>query len=305
MNSCFKFDPGTITTTSSPKAVEVYNYVRSIPAGWRIYLTYHEYNPEIVSGVYTAADFRRAFQILAAQAWDATQLNKQEGKGEGIFVINIAGSGLAGSSWDDSYAPHASTMPPNCQFWSDAYDNPRGVPSNYKGYGTTYGNIGPVILDDVYDTAQRLGYLDNSDGGTRGWGIGEFCSPRRVAPALASLNTTLGWGPLSPNDISGAGQAQAITNYANYCLGTPARPIPAKVVLLWTISSGNNWNQAFTTAGAPEWDAWVNGSNVLQTTAVGNLTGLTPHPTLNQGWPISVDETLPVAAYQQYINMSA
>lgn len=293
LNVCFRIDPTTIVSSSSARVVEAYDYVRSIPSGWRIYLTDHEYNRFIIGSgttdeTYQAADYVRAFQILADQIWQANQLNKQEGKGEGIFVVNSAGSGLGTSNWQDSWAPAAATMPPNCQFWADAYDNPNGKPTNYKNYGTYYNNV-TTLLDDVYDTAQRLGYLNNSDGGTRGWGIGEFCAPRRVAPALATLDSTLGWGPLSPHDISGAGQAQSITDYATWCLGTPGRPIPAKVVLLWSTESGTNWNQSLQSAGSISHDDGTAGS---------------PGPHY-QGWPISVSPTLPVNAYQPFINMSA
>jgi hypothetical protein len=305
INVCFNIDAAAVTSSSSARAVEAYNYARSVPAGWRVYMTHHEYNRDFTA-INTPAAFVNAFQIIAQTIWDANQLNKTTGKGEVLFVVNAAGSGLGGGSWSDSYAPAANTMPPNCQFWADAYDNPSGYPSGHRNYGTRYSSdMGADCINDIYDTAGRLGYLDNSDGGTRGWGVGEFNSPRRVAPTLASINSTLGWGPSSQHDISGAGQAQAITDYATLCLGTTLRPVPAKVVLFWT-GAGTNWNHAMQTAGAAGYDAWQNGSGVLQSNnpIITNFTGLTLHPTLGQGWPIAVDPTPVVNAYQPFIDMS-
>jgi hypothetical protein len=284
VNVSMDCDVYNVTSADSKRVKEIFNYARSVPSGWTVYITQHEYNRHIKNDD-DAKFYIKAFQIIAAEIWRANKLNAYEGKGKVLFVINIAGSGVISGNFNKAWAPAANTMPKNTQFWADAYDNPKGKPSGYENYGTTYeDNIGRII-DPIYNMAQELGYLDNSDGGTRGWGIGEFCSPRRVAPKLPALDTRLGWGPESPYDIDGTLQAKAITDYANYCIN---KPVPPKVLLLWTTKAGANWNQSFQTAGDPKWD---------------DGTFNTPGRHW-QNWPIKVDPTKPITAWQHFIDIS-
>lgn len=282
INISSRFHPGDITSSSSAVVQATKAYVASIPAGWEVIIGHHEYNK---TGVTPAqyAQFVSGFQFLAEAVYNQTLLNVANGKGKGRYVVNAGGAGIG--NFDLSQAPNASTMPPDYWFGSDAYDNPSGFPNGYKNYGTGYNDIGSKVLNDVYDAADALGCLDNSDGGDRGWWIGEFNSPRRVAPKLATLDGSLGWGPLSPFDISGVGQAQAITDYCNFCLGVadPTRNVPARVVLIWVDAAGANWNQDFSTAGAAKYDD--PGSH-------------------HQGWPIAVDPTKPRLAYKAFIDIS-
>lgn len=297
VNVSARIHPTDVTSLSSPVVQNHFDYARTVPAGWTVYIGHHEYNKNL-----TIADgqaFINAFKILADKVHQANVLNAAEGKGKVIYVINAGGAGIATSTLTPAqYVPNASVMPNNAQFWSDAYDNPSGFPNGYKNYGTGYNDIGSKILNDVYDIASSLGYLNNSDGGTRGWGVGEFNSPRRVAPKLASLDSDNGWGPLSPADINGAGQAKAITDYCTFCLGQtdPTRPVPASVVLLWLQPGGANWNQDFSTAGAAKYDDWSDTASGTQGTVKG------PHW---QGWPINVDPSKPRAAYKAFIDISA
>lgn len=295
VNISSKYVLGSITSSTSAKVTETYNYVRSIPAGWVVYICWHEYNRNRSAA--ELAQFVSDFQFLAEACWEATQLNIAEGKGQGIYVVNAAGSGLS-DTFNSSQAPAASTMPPNAQFWSDAYGNPSGtLLSGYKAYGTRYKTIAEV-MNDVYDVALSLGYLNNSDGGSRGWGIGETNAPRRVAPKLATLDSDLGWGPLSPADRDGTLQAQYITDACNFALGAfdPTRTIPAKVFLLWMQQVGANWNQDFSTGGDAANDDWSD----APAGTLGTVKG--PHW---QGFPIATDPTKPRLAYKHFIDLSA
>jgi hypothetical protein len=285
VNVSSRFHPGDITSSSSAKVIETVNYVKSIPAGWEVIIGHHEYNK---TGV-TAAQYQQyvdGFKFLSAAVYAQTQLNLSQGKGYGRYVVNAGGAGIGPSFDPDTMAPNADDMAPDAWFGSDAYDNPSGFPNGYKNYGTGYNDIAAKVLDDVYDIAEHLGYLSNLDGGDRGWWIGEFNSPRRVAPKLTTLDTNLGWGPLSPHDLDGTGQAQAITDYCEYCLGNggTGRTVPARLVLLWLQPGGANWNQDFSTAGAAQYDD--PGAH-------------------HQGWPIAVDPTKPRIAYKHYIDISA
>lgn len=287
VNICFELNPDSIVDANSAKIKEVQAYVRSIPDGWHIYITNHEYNLRIQDGLYTSASFRHAMPILAKAIWDA-----DAGRGRASYVINYGASGLGSGTANYDDIPEASEMQKDTQLWGDSYDNPRGTTINgnkYRNYGAPYGEAQSRITNDIYDLALAKGFLDNSDGGDRGWGIGEFCSPRRVAPKLATFDGTLGWGPASPYDIDGTGQAALIQGVCQAALGTADRPIPAKVILLWTTASGNNWNQSFATAGAPTWD-----------------DGTKANPGAHfQNWPINVDPSKPRAVYQHFIDISA
>ncbi len=290
LSVCFRMEPHDIKTSSSERVKQVFAWSRRVPDGVTVYLTDHEYNIQIARGVATAEEYVRAYQIIAAEVDRANELNAAEGGGRVVPVVNIAGSGLISGAFDLDQAPPASTMPDYTQFWADAYDNPRGYPTGYKGYGTRPSpDIGREIVDDVYDAADALGYLTNTDGGTRGWGIGEFNSSRRSAPRLDRLDTRLGWGPRSPHDVSGAVQADAITAYVTRCLGTTTRPAPAKVVLLWHGEDGVNWNNSFTSGGREDRD---------------DGTADDPGPYF-QGFPVTTDPTRPAEAWRSYLERSA
>lgn len=287
VNVSSKFTLGSITSSTSAKVVETKKYALSVPHGWTVYIGWHEYNRKRSAA--ELLQFISSFQFLGEACWEANEANIAAGRGEVVYIINAAGSGLDNVTFDDSSAPAADTMPPNTLFIADAYGNPQGT-GGLKAYGTPYPPIGDVF-NDVYDIAEALGYLDNSDGGSRGWGIGETGSPRRVAPKITPLDAGLGWGPGSPHDIDGTGQAQFITDACEYALGNfdPSRPIPAKLFLNWVQPAGSNWNQDYSTAGSTDHDD-------------GTAASPGPH---YQGFPIPVDPTKPYAAYKHYVDISA
>lgn len=273
VNMSIIYDPATVTGPNSAKCTEVRQFAGLVPPGWYVQLVlYHEYNlhttdrPGETAG--TLTDFQRSHKLLAQAVVDG-----DAGNGRCVPVIN--------PSWDagnlkDAQSVPAADMPAGTQWHNDAYDNPRGQPVGYKKYGTTYNGTLPAQAS--YDIANRLGYT----GAGYGWGIDEFNAPRRVAPKLATLDSTLGWGPLSPYDLDGSGQAKSITDYCTTLLGCP---VPPTTVLLFT-TNGNLWNQKFTTAGTASGDAPVGDPR-------------------HQGWPIDVDPSKPYAAYQAFINISA
>jgi hypothetical protein len=283
--TCVKVNPTQITSASSARVVELFNYCRSVPAGWTIYLTDHEYNSSIADGTYLTADYFRAFEIIGAEVERANILNLADGnKGKIIWVINASGFGILAANPDGTDIPPASMFPAGTQLWWDAYNSFSNAPpgfSKYKNYGIPYGNAGTGFLTDLYQIIVDKGYATP----TYGWGIGEFNSPRRVAPKLATLDNRLGWGPDSPNDFFGAGQAAAIQEYVEFCLSRPVKP---KVILLWAVASGTKANQSLQLGGSPVYDDVVAGVN----------------GTHYQQWPIDVPKDLPVAVWQSYLDQS-
>lgn len=280
VNMSVTYNPASVTSSASSLYQQFRAFAAAIPSGWYVQLVmHHEYNlhtteREGAQGVGSLADFKRSHKLLAQAIVEG-----DNGAGRIVPVIN--------PSWDagnlkDSESVPAAEMPLGTEWHNDAYDNPRGVPTGYKGYGTSYQPLLPA--QDSYDIAVRLGYTQPGYG----WGIDEFNAPRRVAPRLATLDTTtldgggkpIGWGPLSPSDLDGSGQAKSITDYCTRLLDVP---VPPTTVLLFT-TMGNLWNQKFTTAGTTVRDA------------VGPL---------HQGWPINVDPSKPYAAYQAFIDISA
>lgn len=263
-NVNFTYSAPSVANGSQDAAI--IQYINSIPAGWTIYLCFFtEYNLHFDT-TNTVDAFKAAFihlgQLCAAHSPD------------GRAVPTICQSTFG---WQSSYAPTASQMPANTLFLIDAYNNPSGQPTGYKAYGTTYSS-NAVVLDNSYNSiVNDLGYQH--------WGIGEFNSPQRVAPALPTLDKTLGWGPLSPYDISGAERAAWITSFCNYMQAKPNKP---DVVLLWEGGNGS-WNQYFTSAGFANLD-----------------DGTASNPGAHyQGWPITIDKTPMVNAYKAFINKSA
>ncbi len=289
VNMSIKFDPGPIASggTGSAKAQEVYNFVKNvIPDDWYCQIVlHHEYNLHMHGGqgdgtiAGTMAEFIEAQKILGERIYAADLARPTVGKSSGraIPVINPAQFGFTTDE-----AAWAGDMPPTTQFHYDIYSNPTQV-QGHRNYGSPYRNA-QNMMDGIYAQLTQMGYLPGD--GTYGWGVNEFNAPRRVAPRLATLNTTYGWGPLSPHDIDGSGQAQAIRDYANYALNAP---IPATTFIMFITKPGTasaSWNQDFWTGGASNYDA-----------PVGDP--------LHQNWPINTDSTLPVEAYRQFINISA
>lgn len=279
LNMSYIYDPRQVTSDTSSIARQVAAFCQSVPVGWEIqFVMYHEYNlhtngpggrNDAFGGGVTNADFAQSFRILS-------QVIEDNGNGRVIPVINPVYWG-----WQDSVAPPASEVAATTQFHWDLYDNPNGNPSGYKQYGTQYHDM-KKLLDPAYAVLGRLGYLS----GQHGWGVNEFNCPRRVAPKLATLNTTLGWGPLSPYDIDGSQMAAAITAYVNTCL---AYPVPPTTLIIFIFEGGTNFNQSFTSAGRA---------------SVDDGTAANPGPNY-QGWPIQVDPSRPKAAWQHFIDISA
>lgn len=293
LNVNVRIDPGTITSATSPRVVEIFNYCRSIPAGWHIYLSDHEYNLFIENGVYDVADYQRAIPIVAAEIYRANLLNIADGLGAVTPVVNAAGYGVLNGDTASAAIPAYSVMPPGTQLWWDAYNSfsnkPQGF-AQYKKYGAPYGDPA-AFLPDLYQIVVDKGYAIPQAG----WGIGEFNSPRRVAPKLPVLDTRLGWGPASPYDISGEGQAKSIDDYTQWCL---AQDIPPKVMMLWAVSSGVNANQSLATGGRFTDDDY----DISSPLPLDQAT-LIPGPHF-QGFPITVSPDLPLAVWQGYLDQS-
>lgn len=277
INMSVIYDPGTVTNSSSALAVQMQNYAASVPAGWLVQVVlYHEYNLHTTdyggdgSNGRTIAQFVNSFPILAnaISAGDA-------GRGRCIAVINPS---YGNGSFQNLMVPNASLMPQGSELHMDVYNNPSGNPSGYKAYGCAY-RTASQIMTNIYKAIDQLGYASANYG----WGIDEFGTPRRVAPKLSSLNTTLGWGPLSPYDIDGSGMAAAINDFVNWCLNAPVKP----TTLIFFTGTGS-WNQSVKTAGTASKDDGTSGSPGAH----------------YQGFPINVDPTKPMNAYKAFITAS-
>lgn len=290
INISSRFNPGDINSASSERVLNTVAYVKTIPVGWTVYICHHEYNKNTLSPA-QYVQMLTGFKFLSAAVYAQSTAQVAAGTGgRAIYVVNAGDSGL-GNTPDLSIVPDASTMAPDYQFWTDTYFNPNGNPAGYKAYGSAYPGWQNVMVN-AYDIAEAIGCHNNSDGGTRGHGYGEINAPRRVAPKLATLNTTLGWGPLSPFDIDGSGQAQCISDACSFAAGTldPTRTTPAKVFLLWHADTGT-WNQRFDTGGKAG-------------AGLDDGTAASPGPHY-QGFPIATDPTKPKNIYKTYVNLSA
>lgn len=312
INMSFIYDPRQVTSSNSSIAVQVKNFVQGVPEGWQVqFVMYHEYNLHTNgpggrndifknadgSGGVTNADFINSFKILSQVIYDW-------GGDRVIPVINPVFFG-----WQDQNVCPASEVAPTTQLHWDLYDNPSGNPPGYKQYGTQYHDM-KKLLDPAYQVLVRLGYLT----GQHGWGVNEFNSPRRVAPRQAQLNTTLGWGPLSPQDLDGTAMANAITAYTNQCLNYP---VPPTTLIIFIYEAGTNFNQSFTTGGRhdPKSDDYTdimvqatdaNGNPVYNSNGTPKMVkvGENRGP-LYQGYPIPVDHTAPMLAWKHFIDISA
>jgi hypothetical protein len=302
---------------------EVVRYAMLMPQGWTIWMGHHEYNGDWTS---TTSQAEIDAHVLAQYkiAWamhDAFIAKGQEPRA--WWVVNVAGGGIKKGAWNISMAPPAIAkvsslyprgMPPGTLLLSDNYDNPKGT-GGLRGYATSYGDSNNSIaegIDEIFKLADELGYTTSAYG----WGIGEFNSPQRVAPKVSGISmadrTKLGWpDPVSglDADVDGVRRAAAIKYYIDYC---KSRPVPPKLVLLWVQEDGANWNQGISTVGAARYDAWIDGSGVLQSVPLALPTsqtdprdiGLSPHPVLNQGWPkalLPADTSAMYSMYRAYL----
>ena len=211
-------------------------------------MTHHEYNRDF-KGANTPAAFVNAFQS-SQTIWDANQLNKSTGKGEALFVVNAAGSGLGGGSW--AIHTHRRPIPclPTLSILGRCLMTIRnGYPSGHRNYGANTAP-GRCRLYQRYLRYGSLSYLGNSDGGTRGWGVGEFNSPRRVARHFC-INSTLGWGRHRNMTLAAQDRHDGY-QYATLCLGTISRPVPQP-----KSSCFGRGREPFGIYYANRWCAWL------------------------------------------------
>jgi hypothetical protein len=273
LNMSVTYNPAAVTSSSSTLAVQMRSFASIVPVGWYVQIVlHHEYNLHTTdqggdgaTGA-TMAQYLNSFPILAQAISDG-----DAGNGRCIAVIN--------PSWDAGafnvlHIPTAASMPLGSECHMDIYDNPKGTPPGYKKYGTTYR--GATDFQTMYNDLESRGWMAPGYG----WGIDEFNAPRRIAPKLATLNSTYGWGPLSPNDVDGSGMATSIKAMCDFCLNATVTPS----TVLWFTGTGA-WNQRAVTAGTANDDA-------------------PPGDSLHQGWPITVDPSKVYAAYKAYVDIS-
>lgn len=274
------WDPVAVIDSTSPLCVAWRNYAASVPAGWVVQLVmWHEWNLHTTdlgsdgTTGRTAADFYRAFPILAQAIVDG-----DAGRKRCIPVINP-------SSNNDAYRisdlPLASEMPTGTELHWDIYNNPAGFPKGCKGFGTGYRAVKAFAVKTMATTS-ALGYF----GAGYGWGIDEFGAPRRVGTRLDVLDTTLGWGPASPQDMDGSGMAAALTAMWNLWQSQPVKP----TTVIYFTGQGT-WNQKLQTAGTANSSTYPN-----LDAQVGDPRRL--------GLPIAVDPTLPLNALKAMLATS-
>lgn len=224
----------SVTSTSSAVANEVRNFVLSIPADWQVQLVLaHEYNLDSKRGLGTIAQFVNAIKILGEVIGTA------DPTGQKCFaVINPS----ADVGWLNSYSPTAGQMPEHTEFHWDIYDQPKGI-GGLKAYGALYGTPSALCADRMQSVID-LGFMSANYG----WGIDEMGATQRVAPKLATINTTLGWGPNSPADLDATQRVASIKGMTDFYLSQPIKP---STILHFTFGSTGTgqWNHSWKTGG--------------------------------------------------------
>lgn len=282
-NISVHYTPTAITSTGSPYCVMIRNFVNSIPAGWEVQINmWHEFNLHYNTTDHTAAQHKAAHIILSDVIATASANNVNSGGGIAIPVINPS---LPSNSVDSNFAL-ASQTADTTEFHWDAYDNPRGqLKGGYQYEGQEYWKNASHYTA-LYAQTVRLGYT----GPNHGWGIDEVNAPRRCGLRLAAITTmatpagNTGWGPSSPHDVDGSGQAQSITDMMNFCLNAGVRPSTVHMFVHVATAPGK-FSQDFWTMGRADNDP---------------NAGTGQH----QGWPVASDPSRPVAAYKAFTDIS-
>lgn len=150
------------------------NYLRTIPAGWTVGVTYeHEPNGDIGT-LFSVADFKSAWYRIGKL------IKNSPSKATLIPMPNYTGPG--GARFEDSWVVDPALMPANSILTWDKYGNPpppvvNAKPDPLKPYRGLYRTPGKVYEKTMAAT-KRLGWGDS-------WGVTEFNAPRRV-PADAN-----------------------------------------------------------------------------------------------------------------------
>lgn len=283
LNMSVIFNADQITSASSPKAREIARFVQSIPEGWYVQIVpWHEYNLVKNRTGGTIAQFVSMFRILSQVIYDA-----DNSRGRAIMVINPS----ADQSWSPSECPAATECAPGTELHFDIYDQPIGI-GGYKAYGHSYRSISSIMTEPMHAIEERGFFAPGY-----GWGVDEFGSTQRVAPKLPTLDTTLGWGPLSPYDLDGSQRVKAIGDMVTFWLSQPVKPTTLLHFTYQSTGTGQ-WNHDWSTAGRHErgtvpTDDWslVNGVEVRG-----------PH---YQGFPIAVDDSRMYALVKSHLDISA
>ncbi|MEJ7706372.1 MAG: hypothetical protein WKF82_03250 [Nocardioidaceae bacterium] len=209
----FKADPAAVA--AGQYDARIVGWLQSIPAGWRVYLTFwHEPNDELREGRFTATSFRAAWSRLSAVVHEVTGLS------EGVLVQPVPvfmgyQVGLEGY-WSDDWVPH----PNEVAFLSwDIYGNPAGGSGLSGGYPTPQSRIDPCL-----EATERIGFGR--------WGVSEFNAPARTWDVDESARRTWLTNFHTYARSRSAASRRSLVHPARSCCGRAEEPTGTKPSVL-------------------------------------------------------------------------
>ena len=214
----FKTSPAAVASGVHDQAL--LSWMKSIPSGWRVYLTFwHEPNDELRLGMMSPTDFRAAWTKLSALR---SQVSLQPDVELSLVPVFMSYLVDTTTGWSDSWVPSPDEV--GCLSW-DVYGNP----AKGSGLAGAYPDVGSRLNPCLRVTA-RLGFTE--------WAVTEFNTPRRTWDATEERRTV--W----------------LQSFLEYVIG-PGRPVapelgPPQFLLLWE-GVGANWDQRFTTSRTRDW----------------------------------------------------
>jgi hypothetical protein len=213
----FKTPPGSLARGSEDATI--LSWLRSIPAGWTIWLTlWHEPGDELRAGGFSAAEFQAGWRRLSQLVRQNTQDNDVT-----VYLTPVFGRYLVDTaSWSDAWVPAPADV--DLLSW-DIYGNSTGN----AGLNSPYPDV-PELVDACLRVTERLGF--------QRWGVSEFNAPRRS------------W------DASESARVRWLELFKSYCWSSERGVAPQlahpELFLLWE-GFGTNWDQNFKTAATTTW----------------------------------------------------
>ena len=220
MTTQVSFKTPASSVASGEHDLALRSWMESIPAGWRVYLTYwHEPNDELLDGTMSPAAFRAAWSRLSTLRDQVSLQPDVELSLVPVFMSYLVDTP---SGWSDAWVPSAGEV--DLLSW-DVYGNP----ATGTGLAGRYPDVASR-LDPCLRVTSRLGF-------TR-WAVTEFNTPRRT------------W------DVSEKARTAWLERFRRYAMGEGREVAPElgppEFLLLWE-GVGENWDQRFMTARTTDW----------------------------------------------------